>query len=451
MQQPIRISEFLKTVCEQVRWKKAHNIISEELENHITDQKDAYIAAGIDEEKAMTKAIKEMGDPVLIGSELDRTHQPKIEWSVVLLTGLVLLIGFAIRRVIAFDLDLAWLGRNSIISAILGLGFMVLVYHLDFTILGRYPKAIYFALLVLTIGTIAFSPAVNGRYFYAQFILLLFPTAFAGILYNMRTKGYLGIILSGIFLAVPAFIGLVAAGFPIVVVYSLACLILLTFAIANGWFNVKRVYGMLLFYIPTIITTMIVGMVTIVNNPYRLRRLNSFFDPSFDPLGAGYIGTITREMLAKARFLGRGQFGIDQGMMLPNASTDFVVTYLIHRVGWMPVIVLMALLLSFIVRSLVLCSGQKSVLGKLVSASVLITFTMQIVLYVAFNLGFQLVSPLTLPMISHSGTATVINMILIGVMLSVFKSGDLFRDNLAMPTRERKKLLEIIDGRRIIG
>lgn len=77
-----------------------------------------------------------------------------------------------------------------------------------------------------------------------------------------------------------------------------------------------------------------------------------------------------------------------------------------------------------------LCTNQKSVLGRLVSTSALITFTIQVILYVASNLGFQLLSPLTLPLVSYGGTATIINMMLIGIMLSAFKSGSLVRDNL---------------------
>jgi len=80
---------------------------------------------------------------------------------------------------------------------------------------------------------------------------------------------------------------------------------------------------------------------------------------------------------------------------------------------------------------------------------VVLTITMQVVLYVAFNLGFQLFSPMTLPLISYSGTAAIINMILIGIMLSVFKSGDLVRDHkITIPTKNN--FLEIVDGKIII-
>lgn len=48
-------------------------------------------------------------------------------------------------------------------------------------------------------------------------------------------------------------------------------------------------------------------------------------------------------------------------------------------------------------------------------------------IYVVFNLGFQLISPLSLPLISYGNTATVINLGLIGLMLSVFRTGDMVK------------------------
>lgn len=68
MQQSTKINEYLKIVCEQIRWKKAHGVISEEIENHIIDQKNAFINEGLDEEAAIDKAILDMGDPVVVGS-----------------------------------------------------------------------------------------------------------------------------------------------------------------------------------------------------------------------------------------------------------------------------------------------------------------------------------------------------------------------------------------------
>jgi len=56
---------------------------------------------------------------------------------------------------------------------------------------------------------------------------------------------------------------------------------------------------------------------------------------------------------------------------------------------------------------------------------------MEVVFYVISNLGFPIITS-TLPFISYSGMSIIINMTLIGIMLSVFKSGDIVRDELLL-------------------
>ena len=43
MQQINKIKQYTHSVCEQIRWKKAHSVISEEIENHIIDQRDTFM------------------------------------------------------------------------------------------------------------------------------------------------------------------------------------------------------------------------------------------------------------------------------------------------------------------------------------------------------------------------------------------------------------------------
>ena len=86
------IKNYLNTVCEQIRFQKAHDIVKKELQNHIIDQTDAFIEQGIEKEIAVQKAIAEMGDPVAVGTELDRVHRPKLEWNILLF---VILLSFA--------------------------------------------------------------------------------------------------------------------------------------------------------------------------------------------------------------------------------------------------------------------------------------------------------------------------------------------------------------------
>ena len=48
---------YVTAVCAQVRWKKAHGVIKQELKDHIEDQTQALLAKGVPIEQAGKQAI----------------------------------------------------------------------------------------------------------------------------------------------------------------------------------------------------------------------------------------------------------------------------------------------------------------------------------------------------------------------------------------------------------
>ncbi len=452
MSQSNFIYRYIESVCNQIRWKKVHPIISKELENHIIDQKDAFINQGLTEDIALDKAIEEMGDPIEVGKELDLTHRPKLELSIIIFTSIALLVGITLRFIMTSGTSMRWMIQGSILHAIIGFAFMIGFYLLDYRYIGRYPRLIFLASTTSILGIYLLSsdPMVQyGQYIYLSYILLLFPTAFTGIIYSMRYRGYTGIILSGLAAIIPALLVLNKTPIGNILFYLLTCTILLIISITKGFFNLARIKGLLLICIPTSIIAISIVIFSISNHPYYLSRIQNLINPALDPLGDGYMANLTRDIISNAKFIGEG-LGSSTGATLGQIHTDFLLTYIIHKFGWLFFLIIVALLGVFIVRIFVLCIKQKSILGSLVSTSIMITFTLQIIRYIVFNLGFQLISPLTLPFLSYGGTATVINMILMGILLSVFKWGDLIKDNL-LESSSKKNIIEYEDGKIIIN
>ena len=83
------MDEYLKTLLEQIRCKKARPYIRQELQNHMEDQIEANIHAGMDYESAEKEAVKDMGDPVEAGISLDRIHKPQIAWKLLFMIALI--------------------------------------------------------------------------------------------------------------------------------------------------------------------------------------------------------------------------------------------------------------------------------------------------------------------------------------------------------------------------
>ena len=71
---------YLEILSEQIRCKKALPLVTKEIEAHIEDQKQDFMANGMTEQEAEAAAVIEMGDPVEVGVDMDRIHRPKMNW-----------------------------------------------------------------------------------------------------------------------------------------------------------------------------------------------------------------------------------------------------------------------------------------------------------------------------------------------------------------------------------
>ena len=191
MQRYEKISEYSRAVCDQIRWKKAHPVITEEIENHLADQRDAYMAEGMDEITATDHAIVQMGDPIAVGTQLDRTHRPKPQWGMILLTFALLFIGLFIRIFFVYDGDRPWLWPYQFIaSVVIGLGLMAAAYFSDFTLIGKYPKTVYFSIWLYLLPYYHFTMVRSGLTM--RILYRVISIRFVAVKYMFRGKGYPG-------------------------------------------------------------------------------------------------------------------------------------------------------------------------------------------------------------------------------------------------------------------
>ena len=91
------MEEYLKTLLEQIRCKKARNVVEEEIRGHLEEQIEEYQMAGMDPKEAEKAAVLDMGDPVQTGISLDGIHRPRISWKLVILIGVISLLSILSR------------------------------------------------------------------------------------------------------------------------------------------------------------------------------------------------------------------------------------------------------------------------------------------------------------------------------------------------------------------
>ncbi len=79
----MRREEYLYTLTEQIRCKMARGTIEQEINDHIEDQKAEFLSEGMSQTEAEEAAVREMGDPVEVGLEMDRIHRPTMAWGMI--------------------------------------------------------------------------------------------------------------------------------------------------------------------------------------------------------------------------------------------------------------------------------------------------------------------------------------------------------------------------------
>ena len=161
------MEEYLKTLLEQIRCKKARNLVEEEIRGHLEEQIKENKMAGMDPKEAEKAAVLDMGDPVQTGISLDGIHRPRVSWKLVILVGVISLLSILIQTVIGISQDPAGGlagGLNHGMYVLMGYALMIFVYRLDYSFLGRNILWIILGFFLTLLILRSLSMPVNGSY-----------------------------------------------------------------------------------------------------------------------------------------------------------------------------------------------------------------------------------------------------------------------------------------------
>lgn len=461
MQQSDEAEEYLETVRQQIRWKKARRVVVEEIRAHLEDQEEAYLKNGSSQEAAAHCAVAEMGDPVVVGEQLDRIHRPRPDWILLAMTAALLLLGLVVPAFIGGTVMGGFFGEswlwNQAIYVGIAIPVMFAAYFMDFTILGKYPKSVLviFYVAVLFCFFLTQNRFAGHRSCAITDLLLLFPTVFAGFVYGMRGKGYGGLILCMAAVLLSSFLALIMPDITILFFLLAACFIILTGVVLRGWFCVGKKASMAILLLPCAFILLAAGFALYGGN--GIRRIQYILNPGLAPNSYGYLGNQLQQILWHSKPIGAGMLfnGLDPNLIsgrVTDMKTNYLLTYIAYHFGWIALILILGLFSAFFVRAGKCCKKQKSMLGFLTCLAVLSTLAVQCFIYIVPNFGILLFQPLSLPLISFGGQFLVIDMFLIGFLLSVFRTGDLAVDKVVKAENSGpKRFIRYRAGRLIIN
>ncbi len=153
---------------------------------------------------------------------------------------------------------------------------------------------------------------------------------------------------------------------------------------------------------------------------YQFRRIDTFLDPSQDPLGAGYHITQANIALGSGGFSGRGFMQGTQSRLnfLPEKHTDFIFTVLAEEFGFVgafSLLVLYGLIIFFCIASAMTMKDRYS---ALLTYGIAATFFLYFAVNMSMVMGLAPVVGVPLPLVSYGGSAMLVLLAAFGLVQS---------------------------------
>ena len=155
---------------------------------------------------------------------------------------------------------------------------------------------------------------------------------------------------------------------------------------------------------------------------YGSKRFTTFLHPELDPQGQGY--QINQAFLAVGS---GGLFGLGFGhsrqkfQYLPEVHGDSIFAIMSEELGFLVVVGFLLLLFMILKRGFFIASHTQDLFGKLLVSGIMSWLFVQSFLNIGAIVGILPLTGVPLPFVSHGGSALLIGMASMGIVVSVSK------------------------------
>lgn len=397
-----KIDAYVEKVCSFVKNKEVHSQISLELQNHIEELTEEFIASNSSEDEAVEKALSHMGSAEEIGRQLDKAHKPKPEWSIWVITLLLSAVGLLAIYFIGKEMTQPELFLNSLKYDAIGIGIVLGLYFLDYKKIKELTWIIYFMTIFFMLSGYVLSDFQAAHL--SSYVPLLFVLGAAGIFDKWDMKNPIKLALEIVMLILPMI--LLAGGiniFSMFICYIIGIAILAATGIKKRYVSLYIAGGIL--YL----------LFAILSVPYRAAHFLSIYRS--DSTWALQLKPLFRS----SGLFGNGALSKAKTNLLPSMGTEFIYCFIVHAFGWIVGITLLSIIALFIFRLIKIAVKAKDSYGRLL----VIGFTTILAIEFCFNIlmtfGIIAVTGFEMPFVGYGTTNTLINMSMIGIISSVYR------------------------------
>jgi rod shape determining protein RodA len=157
-------------------------------------------------------------------------------------------------------------------------------------------------------------------------------------------------------------------------------------------------------------------------HPYQKQRLLTFFNPSADPLGAGYHSTQSKIAVGSGFLFGKGFMHGTQTQLrfIPIQHADFVFSQIGEEFGFIGSLIVVSLLLLVVWRAGTIASLAADSFGGFLAAGIGFLFLFHTFVNIGMTLGSLPVVGIPLPLISFGGSSIITGCFAIGLLQSIY-------------------------------
>ena len=160
------------------------------------------------------------------------------------------------------------------------------------------------------------------------------------------------------------------------------------------------------------------------SDSFRLDRIKVFFDPWSDATGTGY------QMIQSLYAIGSGGlFGVGLGnskqkyLYIPEPQNDFIFAIIEEELGFVGCIAIIALFAVFVWRGIVIAMKAPDMFGSLIAVGITTLVAIQAIINIAVVTASIPTTGMALPFFSYGGTALVILLSSVGILLNISRAG----------------------------
>lgn len=174
------------------------------------------------------------------------------------------------------------------------------------------------------------------------------------------------------------------------------------------------------YFIMTLILSIPVLSVFIINVSYRKARILSFLNPWEDATGKGYHIIQSLKSFSEGGFFGVGLGNSLQKMTrLPTPHTDFIFSVIAEETGLIGASLVALLFLFFFIRGVIIARNCEDKFGQLLAFGIVALITTHAFVNMGIAAGIIPPTGVSLPFISSGGSSMLILSIGCGILLNI--------------------------------